>query len=417
VSAVRLGSGEPITTAPGKRKLIATAAIIALCAFAAELRWLGVRPDPEVEIHALAVLPFDDLSPGRDLDYFCQGLAEELTEAVTRIPGLQVIARSSASNFKRTSSIERAETRLGVQAVLDGSVRREADRMRITAELLRTRDGVRIWSETYDAGTDNLFAVQASIARSVGEKLRRRVGERPYTPARYTSDLVLYNLYLKGRAGSPSLCQEAIERNPQYAPAHSCLADAYAGMWTAGLDPRGALARARTAAETALRLDNRLPEAHLTQAQILAGYWDWSGALQETERAIRLAPNFGPALWHRANLLLFTGREQEAGLAYTTAEALDPMSPGVLSQKLQILFNMRRYDETIALAEQHPAEQASLYYSARAYAEKGRLAEAIRFYEEYRRDDPRTRCTALEHSRDCMPRSAGGTKLSGFWKR
>jgi TolB-like protein/DNA-binding winged helix-turn-helix (wHTH) protein len=347
--------------------------------------WLWARAGPGAPVQALAVLPFDDLSANKDMDYFCQGMAEELIDALSQIPGVRITSRESAAEFKKNPDVRKAGARLSAEAVLDGSVRREGDQLRVTAELIQVRDGTRMWSETYDAEVKSVFAVQRAIARAVSESLRLRVGDRPYTPPRYTSDAVLYDLYLKGRSGAPAYCQQAADRNPAYAPAFSCLADAYAGMWTAGLDPKAALARARDAAERALRLDPRLAEAHLSKARILAGNWDWTGALAEAEEAIRLAPSFGAALWFRANLLLFTGQWDDAQIAYGRAEAADPMSPGMLRQKLQSLFCMRRYDDTIAFAKQNSFELGATYYSARAYAEKGMLPEAIQLYEEYRR--------------------------------
>jgi TolB-like protein len=324
------------------------------------------------------------------MDHLCQGLADELIDALAQIPGLRATARSRPSDpIPGSSGGTGAEH--GVETVLQGSVRREGDSLRIHAELLRARDRLRLWATSYDATAGDLIRVERAIARTVAERLRPRLGTAAYTSGRYTSNRDLYDLYLKGRAGEPAYCQQAIDSEPSYAPAYSCLADAYLGMWTAGTDPRPALARARMAALTALRIDNRLAEAHLSMANIHLASWDWKAALSETQKAIDLAPAFGPALWRRANLLLFTGHDDEARLAFAKAEAADPMCPGIVQQKLEMLFCMRQYDSTIALAGQHSLDPAASYYSARAFAEKRMLREALEHYEEYRRRSSKRR--------------------------
>jgi TolB-like protein/DNA-binding winged helix-turn-helix (wHTH) protein/Tfp pilus assembly protein PilF len=344
-------------------------------------------------ITSIAVLPFADVNPNHDMDYFCDGIADELIDALSRIPGLRVIARGSSFQFKKRNEDARAiAARLGVQAVLDGTVRRDGDQLHVTAELVDARDASRLWSGSFDRKGTDIFGVQRAISRLVAGALRLRAGDEAYTPPRYTTDIATYDLYLQGRSAlgadpvrAAEFLSKAIEANSNYAPAYAGLADAYARMWLAPRNPNETLPKAQQAMERALRLDERLPEAHYSKAGILTRNWDWSGALHEIDRAIALNPSLGPALWRRGELLLYTGREREARDAFEKAEAVDPMAPNLLALKIQNLFYMRRCDETIELAKQYAGDGNANYYLGRCYAEKGMLAEAIDLLEARRR--------------------------------
>jgi tetratricopeptide (TPR) repeat protein len=177
---------------------------------------------------------------------------------------------------------------------------------------------------------------------------------------------------------------QALKRDPQYAPAYAGQADAYSQMWIAGVNPDETLPKAKEAAEAALKLNDRLAEAHLAKAALLARNWDWSRAIAETDRALQLAPSLGPALWKKGTLVLIIGREQGARSAFEYAEAIDPMAPNLFEMKIESLLGMKRFDEMIKLAKQYPDAPASAYFLGKAYAEKGIVTEGLAKLELHR---------------------------------
>jgi TolB-like protein len=219
------------------------------------------------------VLPFADMSPGGDQEYFADGMAEELINTLSKIEDLRVVARTSAFAFKgKDVGIREIGDRLNVGAVVEGSVRRAGDRLRITAQLVQVADGFHLWSETYDRRLEDVFAIQDEIAVAVAQALKARLVDTPsFNPP--TQDLRAYELYLTGRhfwnlrteAGmrrAIEYYEEALALDPRYAPALSGLADAYAQLWNYQFDERPEIvSRARKAATEALRLDPSLGEA------------------------------------------------------------------------------------------------------------------------------------------------------------
>jgi TolB-like protein/tetratricopeptide (TPR) repeat protein len=343
-------------------------------------------------ITTIAVLPFKDTSPQKDLDYLCDGITDEMIEALSQISGLRVTARGSAFQFKNKNEDVRAVgSKLGVEAVLEGTVRYEGDYLLIEAELVSTRSGYRLWAKSYDHEAGDVFAIQRGISRSVAEALRQRVGYDLYVPRRYTADPATYDTYLKGRSAlatqpiqALAFFDQALKRDPQYAPAYAGLAVAYSQMWIAGVNPDQTLPKAKEATEAALKLNDGLAEAHLAKAVLLARNWDWPGAIAETDRALRLSPSLGPALWKKGTLLLIIGREQDARSAFEYAEAIDPMAPDLFQMKIESLLGMKRFDEMIKLARQYPYAPASAYFLGKAYAEKGMMTEALEKLELHR---------------------------------
>jgi TolB-like protein/DNA-binding winged helix-turn-helix (wHTH) protein len=355
--------------------------IMALCT--ASIWRLG--PRHAQAISTIAVLPFQDISRQKDLDYFCEGVTDEMITALSQIRGLRVTARGSAFQFKhKNEDVRTIGSKLGVEAVLAGTVLRDGARLRLTAELVSTKTGHRLWAEAYDHNAGDVFAAERAISRSVAEALHRRAGDDTYVPLRYTNDPVTYDLYLKGRSAllkrplqAVAYFDQALQRNRSYAPAYAGLADAYTRMWKSGINPKQTLPKAREAAEAGLKLDDGLAEAHYAKANLLARDWDWRGALAETERALHFAPSLGKALWFRGNLLLITGREQEAPSVYEKAEAIDPMAPNLFETKIASLLGMKRFDEMITFAKQYPEASGSAYWLGRAYAEKRMMQEAL----------------------------------------
>lgn len=368
---------------PSKRRA-RIAAIAGMVALFAAIAWIVTRGRGQT-ISTIAVLPFEDVSAQKDQGYLCDGIVDEMIESLSQIPGLRVTARGSAFQFKtRKEDVRTIGSKLGVQAVLGGTVLREGNRFRIKAELASTSTGYRLWAESYSHNAGDVFAVERAIARSVAEALRRRAGHEIYMSLRYTADPAVYESYLRGRAallGNPEKAvvyfNQTLEKKRDYAPAYAGLADAYMRNLGTGGHPGETLSKASSAIETALKLDDRLPEAHYSKALLLARNWDWRGAIAETERALQLGPSLGRALWAKGDFLLITGREQEARSAFQTAEAIDPMAPNLFEIKIIALLGMKRFDEMIQLAKQYPEARGSPYWLGRAYVEKGMIEDGI----------------------------------------
>ncbi len=317
---------------------------------------------------SIAVLPFADLSPQRDQEYFCHGLAEELINALTKVRQLRVVARTSAFSFRNQSPDAREiGRRLRVETVLEGSVRKAEDRLRITAQLVRTADGAHLWSERYDRRLDDVFAIQDEITAAITGHLEVELlaaGRRPASK-RQTGDVEAYHLYLKGRhfwsKRSPADLEEGIEyfrqaiaRDPHYALAHAGLADSYnlLGFYSVRA-PKEAFPRAKEAARRALELDGDLAEAHSSLAFARLLYdWDWAGAGREFRRTFELNPGYATAHHWFAEYLTLQGRHEEAIEQVKQALGLDPLSLIINTLRGWAYYYARRYDQAIAALEE-----------------------------------------------------------------
>jgi serine/threonine-protein kinase len=345
---------------------------------------------------SVAVLPFVDMSPDKDQDYFCEGIAEELIGALGRVPGLRVAARTSAFQFKgRADDVRRIGQQLNVEAVLEGSVRKAGNRLRVTAQLVSTKDGYQLWSERYDRETEDVFAIQDEIAATLVETLKIRLADAQAPRGRRaTEDLEAYHLYLQGRYWwnkrhegglwkSVDFFAQAIARDPSYALAHAGLADAHSVIgYYAFLPPRAAFAKAKQAAEKALGLDDRLPEAHVSTALVRFWFdWDWAGAEQAFRRSLERNPHHVPAHIFLGQLLAAIGRVDEARGQWQAALELDPMSPLTNGIVASGLYFARHYEAGLARCrkalELDPNHIQSLWTEAFTCGQLGRFDEGI----------------------------------------
>jgi len=273
-----------------------------------EFQKVGKEQDSKPSI---AVLPFRDMSPQKDQDYFCEGMAEELINALTKIEGLHVAARTSAFQFKgKDLNVRRIGEELGVKTVLEGSVRKAGNRLRITAQLINISDGYHIWSDKYDRDIEDIFAIQDEISLAIVDNLKLKLlkKEKAQLMKRYTEDQEAYSLYLKGRyfwnrryegglLKGIEYFQKAIEKDPSFAPAYAGIADCYClmGMYNWN-PPKEAYPKAKAATLRALEIDDTLPEAHASLGWIKMFYdWDWAAAERAFQRAIELNPNYATA--------------------------------------------------------------------------------------------------------------------------
>jgi TolB-like protein/DNA-binding winged helix-turn-helix (wHTH) protein/Tfp pilus assembly protein PilF len=354
----------------------------------------------------LAVLPFENFTGDAAQDYFSDGLTEEMISQLGNLDPahLGIIARTSVMHYKHAQEpLTQIAKELGVQYVIEGSVRRDAGRVRITAQLIQTKDQTHIWARQYDRDLNNLLALQSEIAREIANEIEFSLsGRRPIDAAPTASQgpnaYEAYDLYLRGRffwnkrtlegfREAIDYFQQAIAKDPGYARAYAGLADSYALLGGYGVTPQTeSMPKARAAALKALELDGSLAEAHTSLALITENFdFDWAKAEQEYRRAIELNPSYATAHQWYAEYLALQGRFDEALAESERARALDPLSLIIGADKGAILYYARRYDEAIAqfrgVREMEPDfPRAQMMVSA--LVEKGEFTTALAEFEK-----------------------------------
>jgi serine/threonine-protein kinase len=347
---------------------------------------------------SIAVLPFVNMSADRDNEYFCDGLAEELINALTKLEQLHVVARTSAFSFKNKEvDVREIGRKLDVIYVLEGSVRRAGDRLRITAQLIDVRDGYHLWSERYDREASDVFAIQDEISLAIVDKLRIRLlgQEKATLLTRYRDNLEAYNLYLKGRyywdqrpqglKRAIESFQQAIEKDPDYALAYAGIADCYVtlGSWENGtFPPLEAIPKAKAAAKKAIELDDTLPEAYASLAYATMNYdWDWPSVESGYKHAFNLNPRYATAHHWYSHYLLARGRADESLVESKRCLELDPLD---LIINIHLAWHhqfARQYDEALEqcwkVSELYPNSFWPSFFSALAYEQKGMYGEAL----------------------------------------
>jgi len=346
---------------------------------------------------SIAVLPFADLSPEKDQEYFSDGLAEELLNSLVKVQGLRVVARTSSFQFKgKNEDLRVIGQKLNVANVLEGSVRKQGQRVRISAQLIQTSDGFHLWSEAYDRDLTDIFAVQEEIARSVAGSLRvTLLGEKAPSPR--TTSGEAYNAYLQGEYfyARPSIkenlkkaiayYEQAISLDPNYAPAWAALSRAQQ-LQAGGYGPVQEYSKAREAAERALALDPSLADAHAAIGLIKLYYdWDWAGADASFQRALALEPGNAEVAHGAARLAATLNHFDEALRLSRRAVELDPLRATARFDLAFIAWWAGRLDEAegairkaLELDPQYPSHTFfSCVYLARSRPQEA-LAEAER---------------------------------------
>jgi adenylate cyclase len=346
---------------------------------------------------SIAVLPFNDVSPSKDHAYFGEGIAEELLGALAKVDGLRVAARRSSFWFKdKEAELGEIASKLNVGHVLEGSVRRDGNRVRITAELIDACDGFTIWSETYEREMHGIFSLQDEITRSIVDTLKLKLAISPSRPARSAD---AYDAYLEGLVYSdkntePELrkslefFQQALEKDPKFSRAWTGIAKAWLWLADAYVPPLEAYPRVRDAALRALELDEEEAEAHVYLAEtkrILD--WDLDGAEAEFNRAVEIDPNSTPSNYFSAALYAARG-DRDKALAYLQRTSkIDPASLWVSNFACELYRYFGLYDEAIVAGERalqldptfaHYGEPAL----AALYREMGRFDDAIALYRK-----------------------------------
>jgi TolB-like protein/predicted Ser/Thr protein kinase len=357
------------------------------------------RPHPQPSI---AVLPFTDMSPERDQQYFCDGIAEELINALTKVRGLRVASRTAAFALKgREQDLRRIRQALGVASLLEGSVRKAGNRLRVTVRLVDLDDGYDIWSERYDRDSGDIFAVQDEISLAIIEKLKvaRAISDEGKLTKRYTENAEAYNLYLKGRfywnrryrggmQKGMKHFQEAIDVDPSFALPYVGLADSYALLaFYNYLSPAQGFPKAKAAAGRALELDDTLAAAH-TSLGLAATFfdWDWAEAERRFARALDLNPAYGTAhFWYGFHLLV-TGRKPASLDALARAREAEPLSTMIQAVSSYVLYFNRQpeagLEEALKTLEADPGFGLGYVFLGFNYVQKGHFEEAVSAWQE-----------------------------------
>jgi len=331
------------------------------------LSQLGTMKKHETEsakaLPSIAVLPFVNMSPDPENEYFSDGLSEEIISALSKLGSLHVTARTSAFRF-RGNDLDMREIgrQLNVSNVLEGSVRRAGNRLRITAQLINVADGYHLWSERYDRELRDVFAIQDEISLAIVDKLKvRLLGEdKARLAKRYTENFEVYDLYLKGRYELSTLTkkgiersleyfQQAIQKDPNYALAYVGVASVYNALAITGqFSSNETMPKAKTELLKALKLDDSLAEAHAWLGELYLQYeWDWSSAEREFKLAIELKPNSPEAHQFYADYLIVTGSMEQASIEIERARDLDPLSTIPNTILAYRLFVLRQFDQVI----------------------------------------------------------------------
>ena len=360
------------TSALGRQRPV-LAAVVALVAIGAGVigwvrPWQG--PDemagPNLDTRRVAVLPFANISADEADEYFADGMTEELISQLSKIGKLSVIARTSTMKYKGTNQdIAEIGRALQVGTILEGSVRKAGDQLRISAQLIDVATQAHLWSEDYDRALEDVFAIQSDIAKQVAEALEITLlaNEQRQIEQQDTADLEAHNAYLKAlyfynQGGVSSLeksktyFEQAIERDTRYALAYAGLADLYTRMPSSSDIPaEEAYAKARAAAEKALELNDALAEAHSALGSVkVRADWDWSGAEREFQEAIALNPSYALAHAEYGHKLLSPvwGRYDDALAELRRAQELDPLSVWISTEIAWVYYHARRWDQSIA---------------------------------------------------------------------
>jgi serine/threonine protein kinase/Flp pilus assembly protein TadD len=357
-----------------------------------------------VQTPSIAVLPFVNLSPEPDSEYFSDGLTEELIHALSQLHNLRVVSRTSAFEFKaKPQSVRRIGAQLKVTKVVEGSVRKLGQRLRVSAQLVSTSDGYCLWSQRFDREIKDVFEIQDEIANQITEALKTRLSQdaQPILLKRRTENVEAYDLYLRGRFQWNKRSGEGLQRSleyfelalaqdPGYAPAYSGIADYHIAVASWGLaTPTDAWPKAKEAAERALAIDDTLAEAHASMGTIHMWYeWNWSAAEQDFRRAIDLNPGHPNAHVQYNLLFLQTGRFGEAEREIRTALATDPLSIRINSYLAGLFHYRGEYDRSLEQCgralELDPKDIELHIVLALNYEQKGMYKDAIRELEQAR---------------------------------
>ncbi len=403
----KTGKQEEETVSRSNKRAVTLAAIIFLIALSLGLFLFAHRSRPSASKVAsngpgvstndksIAVLPFVDLSQAKDQEYFCDGISEEILDALAKVQGLRVVARTSSFSFKgKNADVSEIAQRLNVQNVLEGSLRREGNRIRITAQLVNARDGFHIWSDTFERELQGVFAVQDEITRSIVDALKIKLAVAP--PARAPQNTEAYDLYLQGLylsnksdeenlRKSLNLFQRALDKDPTLSRAWVGIAKAWFWLADAYVKPLEAYQAVESAAAKALELNEKDADAHayLSEAKRVL-HWDWKTAERELQRAVEIDPNSATAHLLFTNHRVCSGDLAGGQMELDEAKRLDPQSPITSDYQAILFLYSDRLDDAVGAAKRTLTLDPNFNYQeptlARIYREQGKLDDALALY-------------------------------------
>lgn len=351
---------------------------------------------------SVAVLPFRDMSPNKDQEYFCEGISEEIINALARVESLKVIARTSAFAFKDQSiDIREIGQKLQVGNILEGSLRKDGERLRITAQLIRVEDGFHLWSEVYDRDLKDVFKIQEEIALEITKKLNIKIlgKEKEAIEKSYTVDLEAYDLHLKGlyiwQKMTPEANKKAVEyyeasiqKDPRFALGYSILAGNYLFTVYAGFSPpMYAIPRSKELTLKAIELDDAVTVAYANLAVITMYYdWNWEAGEKIMLKGLRLIPNSGWDHWYYSGILQAINRYEKAIIEAKRALELDPFNVFINIEFGNLLFFARKYDlaleKLLWACDMYPDNFLAYLHLGEVYRSKEMVPDAIESYEK-----------------------------------
>lgn len=386
-----------------KRIVIAASLIILFCAagFLIYKSFFAGKTESASNNQSIAVLPFVDMSPAKDQEYFSDGMSEELLNLLAKIQGLKVISRTSSFSFKgKNLDVRKIGESLGVENILEGSIRKSGNTIRITAQLIKVSDGTHRWSETYDREMKDVFKLQDEISKMIVDILKIRLSgtQTSQLAGSFTKNPEAYEDYLKGRyhwntrtdegiKKAIGYFEEAIKKDSNYAAAYSGLADTYLTLYDYELMSFDeSTSKAKAAAQRALKINENLAEAHNSLAHINLHEWKWESAEKGFRKAIALDPSYVLAHHWFALCLTAIGKTNEAVTQMEKARELDPLSTRINADLGMAYLSAGRFDEAIGqeqkTLELNPKSAGARWIRGMAYQQKKMYEQAIKDYRD-----------------------------------
>jgi len=407
----------PVALPRGPRFLLAIALVVSVAALAASvsiylhresknIAQLAVKSSAAASVpeKSIAVLPFENLSDEKGNAYFTEGVQDEILNNLAKVGGLKVISRTSVMQYKAGTqrNLREIAGELGVAHVLEGSVQRAGERVRVSAQLIDARSDTQLWAERYDRDLADVFAIESELAKTIVAQLKLRLSpdEKAAIEKQPTADLAAYDLYLRGRyllnkrtidsiQTARALFEQAVAKDPQFALGHASIAESYISLGKiGGITPAEASRQAWSEVSLALAIDDKLAAGYVSRAILLAEFeWNWPAAEADYRKALELDPNNAVGHYWYARWLGEFGRIEDALREVATAQKLDPLSAAVRVTKAKILLVARRYDDAIkqshAAIDLEPDFGSAFSVLAQAYLFNKQPAEGIEAAQRY----------------------------------
>jgi len=407
----------PVPLPRGPRFLLAIALVVSVAALAASvsiylhresknIAQLAVKSSAAASVpeKSIAVLPFENLSDEKGNAYFTEGVQDEILNNLAKVGGLKVISRTSVMQYKAGTqrNLREIAGELGVAHVLEGSVQRAGERVRVSAQLIDARSDTQLWAERYDRDLADVFAIESELAKTIVAQLKLRLSpdEKAAIEKQPTADLAAYDLYLRGRyllnkrtidsiQTARALFEQAVAKDPQFALGHASIAESYISLGKiGGITPAEASRQAWSEVSLALAIDDKLAAGYVSRAILLAEFeWNWPAAEADYRKALELDPNNAGGHYWYARWLGEFGRIEDALREVATAQKLDPLSAAVRVTKAKILLVARRYDDAIkqsrAAIDLEPGFGSAFSVLAQAYLFNKQPAEGIEAAQRY----------------------------------